>query len=87
MENIGVGVVPKNTIYMASSKFSRSADLRRQAHIDSSCNQIEVIMQNIPAKRKLSEVLDEIGRDDELADRIEAASIEMRRSKMSEAKL
>ena len=39
-------------------------------------------MQNFPSKRKLSNILDEIGRDDELADRIEAASLEMRRSKM-----
>jgi predicted CopG family antitoxin len=44
----------------------------------------EVAMQNSPGKRKLSEILDEIGRDDELADRIEAASQEMRRSKMRE---
>jgi len=42
----------------------------------------EVIMQNFPAKRKLSEILAEIGRDDELADRIDAASKEMRRAKM-----
>ena len=42
----------------------------------------EVIMQNVPAKRKLSEILDEIGQDDALADRIEAASEEMRHSKM-----
>ena len=42
----------------------------------------EAILHNFPAKRKLSEILDEIGRDDELAERIEAASIEMRRSKM-----
>jgi len=39
-------------------------------------------MQNFPAKRKLSEILAEIGRDDELADRIDVASKEMRRSKM-----
>lgn len=45
----------------------------------------EVILQNLPAKRKLSEILEEIGRDDELADRIEAASREMRQSKMREA--
>ena len=45
----------------------------------------EVILQNFPAKRKLSEILEEIGRDDELADRIEAASREMRHSKMHEA--
>ena len=39
-------------------------------------------MQNIARKKRLSEILDEIGRDDELADRIEAASKEMRRAKM-----
>jgi predicted CopG family antitoxin len=44
----------------------------------------EVAMPNPPGKRKLSEILDEIGRDDELADRIEAASQEMRSSKMRE---
>jgi len=45
----------------------------------------EVIIQNFPVKRKLSEVLDEIGQDDCLADRIEIASREMRQSKMREA--
>jgi len=44
----------------------------------------EVIIQNFPSKRKLSEVLAEIGQDDVLADRIEAASKEMRQSKMRE---
>lgn len=44
----------------------------------------EVILQYFPAKRKLSEILDEIGRDDGLADRIEAASLEMSGSKMRE---
>jgi len=42
----------------------------------------DVILQHFPAKRKLSEILAEIGRDDELANRIEAASKEMRQSKM-----
>jgi predicted CopG family antitoxin len=42
----------------------------------------EVILQNFPAKRKLSEILAEIGKDDELADRIAAASKQMRQSKM-----
>jgi len=42
----------------------------------------EVILHNFTAICKLPEILDEIGRDDELAERIEAASIEMRRSKM-----
>jgi predicted CopG family antitoxin len=42
----------------------------------------DVIIQHFPAKRKLSEILAEIGRDDELAERIEAASMQMRQSKM-----
>jgi len=42
----------------------------------------EVILQNFPAKRKLSKILAEIGKDDELADRIAAASKQMRQSKM-----
>jgi predicted CopG family antitoxin len=41
-----------------------------------------VIIKNFPAKRKLSEILDEIGHDDALADRIETASEELRHSKM-----
>ena len=42
----------------------------------------EVIIENFPAKRRFSDILAEIGQDDELADRIEAASKEMRQSKM-----
>ena len=41
-------------------------------------------MQNFPSKPKLSQILAEIGQDDALADRIEAASKEMRQSKMRE---
>jgi predicted CopG family antitoxin len=47
----------------------------------------QVIVKHFPVKRKLSEVLAEIGRDDEMADRIEAASKEMRQSKMREVDL
>ena len=39
-------------------------------------------MQNFASKKKLSEILAEIDTDDDLADRIEAASREMRQSKM-----
>ncbi len=39
------------------------------------------------ANRNLSQVLAEIGRDDDLADRIEAASKEMRQSKMHNVEL
>ena len=47
----------------------------------------QVIVKYFPVKRKLSEVLAEIGRDDELADSIEAAYKEMRQSKMREVDL
>ena len=47
----------------------------------------EVILQNFPVKPKLSEVLAEIGRDDDLADSIEAARKEMRQSRMREVDL
>lgn len=47
----------------------------------------EVILQNFPAKRKLSEILAEIGKDDELADRIDASSREMRQSKMRDVEV
>jgi len=46
-----------------------------------------ITMQNSPCKKKLSDILNEIGRDDELADRIETASREMRQSKMRNANL
>jgi predicted CopG family antitoxin len=47
----------------------------------------EGIIQNFPVKRKLSEILAEIGQDDALADRIESASKEMRQSKTREVDL
>ena len=47
----------------------------------------DFILQQIPAKRNLSQILAEIDRNDDLADRIEAASREMRRSKMRDFEL
>ena len=47
----------------------------------------EFILQNFPAKRKLSEILAEIGKDDELADKIAAASKQMRQSKMRDVEV
>ena len=47
----------------------------------------EVILQNFPAKRKLSEILAEIGKDDEIADRIAAASKGMRQSKLRDVEV
>ena len=45
----------------------------------------EVIVQNLPAKRKLSQILEEIGRDDYPTDRVETTSEEMRHSRMRDA--
>jgi hypothetical protein len=44
-------------------------------------------MQKLPVNRKLSEILAEIGQDDALADRNEAASKDIRQSKMREVDL
>ena len=46
----------------------------------------DVILRHYPKKRKLSEVLAEIGNCDDLADSIEEVSEAMRKSKMKEVK-
>lgn len=46
----------------------------------------DVILRHYPKKRKLSEVLAEIGNCDDLADSIEEVSEGMRKSKMKEVK-
>ncbi len=47
----------------------------------------DVILKYYPSRRKLSEVLSEIGVDTELADSIEAASQKMRHARIREAEL
>lgn len=47
----------------------------------------DVIIKYYPSRRKLSEVLAEIGVDTELADSIEAASQKMRHARIREAEL
>jgi len=47
----------------------------------------DVILKYYPSRRKLSEVLAEIGVDTELADSIEAASQKMRHARIKEAEL
>ncbi|UUX93712.1 antitoxin VapB family protein [Methanoplanus endosymbiosus] len=46
----------------------------------------DVIIRNYSGKRKLSDVLNEIGNCNDLADSIEKVSKEMRREKMREVK-
>ncbi len=47
----------------------------------------DVILKFYPSKRKLSDILAEIGVDIELADSIEAASQRMRHAKIREAEM
>ncbi len=47
----------------------------------------DVILKYYPSRRKLSEVLAEIGVDTELADSIETASQKMRHARIREAEL
>ncbi len=47
----------------------------------------DVILKYYPSRKKLSQVLAEIGIDNELADSIEAASQKMRHAKIREAEL
>lgn len=47
----------------------------------------EVILKYYPSKRKLSEILAEIGVNPDLADSIESASKEIRRGKFGEVEL
>jgi predicted CopG family antitoxin len=47
----------------------------------------DVIIKYYPARRKLSEVLAEIGANADLADSVETASREMRQARMREADL
>jgi predicted CopG family antitoxin len=81
-ENTRTPLMSTNTITMTKEAYERLKSRKSEGQSFS-----EVIMQNFPAKRKLSEILAEMGKDDELADRIEAASGDMRRSKMRDAKL
>ena len=72
--------MPKQTITITEEAYEW---LRRLKSENQSFS--DVILQNFPAKKKLSQILAEIGRDDDPANMIEAASMEMRRSKMRDA--
>ncbi|MGV8125982.1 MAG: antitoxin VapB family protein [Methanothrix sp.] len=67
----------KQTITITEEAYDR---LRRLKSENQSFS--DVILQSFPAKKKLSQILAKIGRDDDPANWIEAASREMRRSKM-----
>ena len=74
--------MPTKTITITEEAYERLLSRKSENQTFS-----DVILQNFPAKKKLSQILAEIGRNDDLADRIEAASQEMRRSKMRDVEL
>jgi predicted CopG family antitoxin len=66
------------TISITEEAYDRLKDLKK----DEKASFSDVIIKHLPKKKKLSEVLKEIGANPELADSIEQVSKEMRRSSL-----
>lgn len=66
--------MPTRTISITEEAYERLKSLKRNEKMSFS----DVILEHFPKKRKLSEVLAEIGANPDLADSIERASKEMR---------
>ncbi len=66
------------TISITEEAYERLRSLKK----DEKTSFSDVIVKHYPGKRKLSEVLKEIGANPELADSIERASTEMRKAKL-----
>jgi predicted CopG family antitoxin len=66
--------MPTRTISITNEAYERLKSLKRHEKMSFS----DVILEHFPRKRKLSEVLEEIGANKELADSIEQVSKEMR---------
>jgi len=75
--------VPTRTISITEDAYQRLKSLKSSEKESFS----DVILRYYPAKRKLSDVLAEIGVDTELAESIEAASQRMRHARIREAEL
>lgn len=75
--------MPTRTISITEDAYQRLKSLKSSEKDSFS----DVILKYYPSKRKLSEVLAEIGVDIELADSIEAASQTMRHARIREAQL
>jgi predicted CopG family antitoxin len=70
--------MPTRTISITNEAYERLRSLKRNEKMSFS----DVILEHFPRKRKLSEVLAEIGECSDLADSIEKASKEMRKSRL-----
>lgn len=75
--------MPTRTISISEEAYEKLKSLKSSEKDSFS----DVILRYYPKKRKLSEVLAEIGPNPELADAIEKASREMRAAKMREVDL
>ena len=71
-------IMATKTISITEEAYDRLKDLKK----DEKASFSDVIMKHYPKKKKLSEVLKEIGANPELADSIEQVSKEMRRSSL-----
>ena len=71
------------TISITEEAYERLKNLKKNEKVSFS----DVILEHYPKRRKLSEVLNEIGDSSELADSIEKASREMRKARFREAKV
>jgi predicted CopG family antitoxin len=70
------------TISITEEAYERLRSLKKNDNASFS----DVILEHYPKKKKLSEVLMEIGSNPELADSIENVSREMRKAKMREVR-
>lgn len=75
--------MPTRTISISDEAYEKLKSLKTSEKDSFS----DVILKYYPKKRKLSEVLAEIGPIPELADAIEKASVDMRKSKIREVDL
>lgn len=75
--------MPTRTISISEEAYEKLKSLKTSEKDSFS----DVILKYYPKKRKLSEVLEEIGSNPELADAIEKASRDMRKAKMRKVDL
>lgn len=71
------------TISITEEAYERLKNLKKNEKVSFS----DVILEHYPKRRKLAEVLNEIGDSSELADSIEKASREMRKARFREVKV
>jgi predicted CopG family antitoxin len=74
--------VSTKTISITDEAYERLKALKKNEKTSFS----DVIVQYYPVKRKLADVLDEIGNCTDLADSVEKTSLAMRKSRMRPAK-